>query len=99
MVEKSGHFLLNLVGSNPTPMFRHFGRGFSLEEDAFAGLEIAVTEYGTLIKSCFAHLGCKLTQRVPVGDHDLFVGQIEHATAPLQGEMPYIHTRNSGFSY
>ena len=75
LVEKSGRFLLNLVGSNPTPMFRHFGRGFSLEEDAFAGLDTAPTDYGTLIRSCIANLGCSLTQKIVVGDHDLYVAQ------------------------
>src|SRR3954468_23702884 len=55
LVERSGRFLLNLVGSDSTPMFRHFGRGFSLDEDAFAGLEFEPTDYGTLIRSCLAH--------------------------------------------
>lgn len=99
LVEKSGRFLLNIVGSNPTAMFRHFGRGFALEEDAFAGLDTVPTEYGMLIRSCLAHLGCRFSQKVVIGDHDLYIAHIECATAPPTGEMPYIHTRNSGFSY
>ena len=99
LVEQSGRFLLNLVGANPTPMFRHFGRGFSLEEDAFAGLDTVPTDYGTLIRSCLTHLGCTLSQKIVVGDHDLYIAQIDCATSPPTGEMPYIHTRNNGFSY
>jgi|CXWL01.1.fsa_nt_gi flavin reductase (DIM6/NTAB) family NADH-FMN oxidoreductase RutF len=99
LVEQSGRFLLNIVGANPTPMFRHFGRGFSLSEDAFAGLDTAPTDYGTLIRSCLAHLGCSLSQKIAVGDHDLYIAQIDCATSPPTGQMPYVHTRNSGFSY
>ena len=99
LVEQSGRFLLNIVGSNPAPMFRHFGRGFSLDEDAFAGLDTAPTEYGTLIRSSLAHLGCSLSQKILVGDHDLYLARIDCATQPVAGETPYLHTRNNGFSY
>lgn len=99
LVEASGRFLLNLVGSNPTPMFRHFGRGFGLDEDAFVGLDVEPTDYGKLIRSCLAHLGCTLTQKVPVADHGLYIAQIDWANPPLPGEMPYVHTRTNGFSY
>lgn len=99
LVERSGRFLVNLVGSDSAPMFRHFGRGFLLGEDAFAGLDVEPTDYGTLIRTCLAHLGCSLTQKVLVGDHDIYVAQVDWASPPAPGEMPYIHTRNSGFNY
>jgi flavin reductase (DIM6/NTAB) family NADH-FMN oxidoreductase RutF len=99
LVEQSGQFLLNIVSSNHTPMFRHFGRGFTLDEDAFTGLHTTPTEYGRLIHECMAHLGCRLSQKVLVGDHDLYVAQIECATQPTAGKTPYLHTRTNGFSY
>ena len=40
LIDGSGRFVLNLVGEDPKPMFKRFGKGFSLEEDAFAGLAI-----------------------------------------------------------
>lgn len=99
LVEQSGRFLLNIVSSNHTPMFRHFGRGFTLDEDAFAGLATTQTGYGRLILECMAHLGCKLIQKVVVGDHDLYIAQVESATQPSGGQTPYLHTRTNGFSY
>jgi flavin reductase (DIM6/NTAB) family NADH-FMN oxidoreductase RutF len=99
LVEQSGRFLLNIVSSNHTPMFRHFGRGFTLEEDAFAGLDTTPTEYGMLIHDCMAHLGCRLTQKVLVGDHDLYIAVVESGTQPTSGQAPYLHTRTNGFSY
>ena len=99
LVEQSGRFLLNVIGSNHTPMFRHFGRGFTLEEDAFSGLDTTPTPYGPLIRNCIAHLGCAVTQKVIVGDHDLYVARVECATPPTPGQLPYLHIRNNGFSY
>jgi len=37
LLELSNRFLLNVVGEDRTPMFRQFAKGFSLDEDAFAG--------------------------------------------------------------
>lgn len=99
LVEKSGRFLLNLMGSNPTQMFRHFGRGFSLDEDAFAGLDCEPTEYGMLLRNCVAHLACSFIQKVTAGDHDLYLARIDRAAAPAASVSPYVHLRSSGFSY
>jgi flavin reductase (DIM6/NTAB) family NADH-FMN oxidoreductase RutF len=98
LIDASKRFLLNVIDQDPTAMFKHFGRGFSLEEDAFAGLATEPTEFGPLIKACVAQLGCKVMSRTPVGDHDLYLGEVIWGrVAP--GAKPYIHLRNSGFSY
>ena len=99
LVEAAGCFVLNLIGPDPGPMFRHFGRGFTLDQNAFAGLDCMPTEYGIVIRSCLAHLGCALVQRVDAGDHDLYLARVESASNPPPGQAPYVHTRNSGFSY
>lgn len=51
--------------------------------DYFAGLEPAepppfVRLGGVpVVKGAIAHLACRIVQRVPVGDHTLFVGEVE----------------------
>lgn len=99
LVERSGRFLLNIISANHTPMFRHFGRGFGLSDDAFAGLKTTPTEYGVRLDDCIAHLGCKVSQKVSVGDHDLYVAIVECAIPAAAGETPYVHLRGSGFTY
>lgn len=99
MVEKSGRFLLNIIGTNPTALFKHFGKGFSPDEDAFGGLSVSPSSFGMRIHSCIAHLGCRMTQRVAVGDHDLYIGTVEAAGEMGQVFQPYVHIRSSGFSY
>lgn len=98
LIEGSSRFLINILGHHPAAMFKHFGKGFSLEEDAFAGLDIRTTEYGPLIESCIAHLGCSVMNKVPAGDHNLYIASVE-AAGVVDGAAPYTHVRKSGYSY
>jgi flavin reductase (DIM6/NTAB) family NADH-FMN oxidoreductase RutF len=98
LLETAGRFLLNIVGEDRTPMFRQFAKGFSLEEDAFEGLSTESTDFGPLICDCVAHLGCRILQKVRVGDHDLYAAEII-AAASLGNARPYTHLRTTGLSY
>ncbi len=98
LLEASKRFMLNMIGEDPTAMFRHFGRGFTLREDAFKGLLTTPTEFGPMINGCIAHLGCRMMQRIAVGDHDLFAAQVV-ASVVVNGAKPYTHLRTTGLSY
>ncbi len=98
LLEASRQFMLNVIGEDPTAMFRHFGRGFTLDEDAFAGLQTTPTEFGPMIDDCIAHLGCRMIQKISVGDHDLYVAEVA-ASAVVNGDKPYTHLRSTGLSY
>jgi len=98
LIDASRRFLLNVIGEESKHLFHHFGKGFSLEEDAFSGLSVRETTFGPLIESCIAHLGCQVTNTIPVGDHDLYVGEVV-AAGVVEGARPYTHIRKSGLAY
>ena len=98
LIRSSRRFLLNIIGEDTAPMFKHFGRGFSLEEDAFGGLNTQPTDYGPLLLDCVAQLGCQLVHETPVGDHDIFIAQTV-AGIVREDAKPYVHLRKSGLSY
>ena len=98
MIDASHRFLLNMIGEDPSALFKHFGKGFSLEDDAFAGLSIRDTDFGPLIESCIAHLGCVVKNKVVIEDHDLYVGEVA-AAGVVEGAQPYTHLRKSGLTY
>ena len=98
LVEGSGRFVVNILGSDPKEMFRHFGKGFGPDEPAFEGLACRATEFGTILDQVLGFLECMVQFRMEVGDHWLYVAE------PVSGGMcvesePYIHTRKSGRSY
>lgn len=98
LVRGSGRFVLNVIGPDPAPMFKHFAKGFSAEEDSFAGLDVAPSDYGPLITSCVAHLACNVRQMVTAGDHDVCIAEVT-AAASQGSERPYVHIRKNGLSY
>lgn len=98
LLENGARFLLNLLGDDPVDMFKHFGRGFDLHENAFAGLDVVACEFGPLLQACPAHLGGEVREKVAVGDHDLYIAQV--VAARLSGDFkPYVHLRRNGLSY
>lgn len=98
LVDQSRRFVLSLVGEDPTAIFKHFAKGFSLEEDAFAGLAVTAGEFGPMIDDCIAHIGCEVREKVEAGDHDVYIAEVK-AAAAQPGAAPYVHLRKSGFNY
>jgi len=98
LIDAAGRFVLNVVGDDPSAMFKHFGKGFSLDEEAFDGVATQHSEYGPVLTDCVAHLGCAVTQKVAAGDHDLYIVTVEAGRA-TEGAKPYVHLRKSGLSY
>lgn len=98
LIDASGRFVLNVIGENPAPLFKHFGKGFPLEEDAFDGVETDASPFGPTIRSAIAHLGCVVSNKVASGDHVLYVATVEAAHANADAK-PHVHIRKNGLSY
>ncbi|HKQ49756.1 MAG TPA: flavin reductase family protein [Phycisphaerae bacterium] len=98
LIEASGEFVINLLGEDPTAMFRHFGKGFELGQDAFAGLAVKEVACGIEIADQVARLSVRVRGRCEAGDHVIYVGEVVEASAKEAGRA-YVHTRKSGWSY
>lgn len=98
LIDAVGRFVLNVVSDDPSAMFKHFGKGFSLEEEAFEGVATEPSEHGPMLTDCVAQLGCAVTERIAVGDHDLYVVAVETGRS-TRGAKPYVHLRKTGLSY
>lgn len=98
LIGASGHFLLNLIGDTPAELFKHFSKTYPLDDDAFAGLSVRDTQFGPLIESCIAHLGCRLHESVAAGDHVLHIAEVV-AGGVTDGAKPYVHIRKNGLTY
>jgi flavin reductase (DIM6/NTAB) family NADH-FMN oxidoreductase RutF len=90
---------VNVVGEGQKKFLSHFGRGFSLDEDAFAGLGVERLDgEAPILTEALAHLRCRVSGRISSGDHEVLIltivgGRLQHA-----GE-PYFHSRKSGLKY
>jgi len=99
-LEDGAAFTVNVLEDDgSTDLIVHFGRGFGLEESAFEGLEVYRPNGAPpVLREALAYLECRVAARSPVGDHDLFVGQVVAGATHGDGR-PMVHVRKSGTHY
>jgi flavin reductase (DIM6/NTAB) family NADH-FMN oxidoreductase RutF len=98
LIEQTGAFVLNAIDENPTPMIKHFGKGFGPDEPAFDGLPVRDVDEGVVIEDCASHLRCKVIAHADAGDHRIYVGEITDGGSHGD-KKPYVHLRKDGFKY
>jgi flavin reductase (DIM6/NTAB) family NADH-FMN oxidoreductase RutF len=70
----SNHFGINILTEGQRPLSDHFARK---GHDRFEGVSWTPGETGVpLIYDVLAAIECQVEQRIPVGDHDIFVGRM-----------------------
>jgi flavin reductase (DIM6/NTAB) family NADH-FMN oxidoreductase RutF len=92
-------FTVNVLEANQSEMIAHFGKGFTLGQPAFEGLEIE-RPGGTppVLSEALAYLECRVTGRCSAGDHELIVGEVVNGRVLNEGQ-PMVHVRKSGMHY
>jgi flavin reductase (DIM6/NTAB) family NADH-FMN oxidoreductase RutF len=101
LIDDSGEFVLNLLRENPAAMFKQFGRGFTLEEDAFAGVavsQVAGVAGGVALADALAHLSGRVKGKCDAGDHWLYIAEVMGADI-AEIAPPYVHLRKNGLNY
>ena len=98
LIDGAGRFVVNILGEDATDLLKHFGRGFGPEEDAFVGLPVRVRDYCVQLEACVAHVACDVTEKVPAGDHFVYLGRVVAGEADADAR-PYVHLRKSASSY
>src|SRR5262245_50117754 len=76
LIRREKRFVLNVIGEKDHHLMRKYARGLKPGEDAFAGVNILMSETGGIVLSdCLAYLECKLISVCDFGgDHELFIG-------------------------
>ena len=90
----AGHFGINVLAENQRGLSERFARK---GEDRFNGLGWQAGKTGVpLIPGALAHMEFSVRDRIPAGDHDIFVGEMLHAKA-FEGEpLIYFASRYRG---
>jgi flavin reductase (DIM6/NTAB) family NADH-FMN oxidoreductase RutF len=73
-------FGVNMLSSDQEALSRRFASADSVHR--FDGIAFTRGESGVvLLDDALAHVECKIVDRHPAGDHTLFIGEVESATA------------------
>jgi flavin reductase (DIM6/NTAB) family NADH-FMN oxidoreductase RutF len=93
-------FTLNLIGEGQTNFLSHFGKGFSLDQPAFTGLNVERRDgLGPILGDALGYLTCTVAGRLVTGDHELVVGLVEGGKMLQADGKPYVHVRKNGLRY
>lgn len=99
LLDREGMFCLSVIGESSRQLLAHFARGFDPGEDAFTGIETALSHDGVPYPSqALAHLECRVVGAVDWTDHRLFGGEVVAGDGRLDA-APMVHVRRNGFSY
>jgi len=90
---------VNILGRRQAALYDRFERGFALDEDPFAGVEVTTAVTGApLLCEVFAYIDCRIRSMFEAGDHKLILAEVVAGAVQLSGE-PMTYTRQSGFTY
>jgi 3-hydroxy-9,10-secoandrosta-1,3,5(10)-triene-9,17-dione monooxygenase reductase component len=90
-IESSRRFAINVLGEGDEALARHFARS---SDDKFAGVPLVEGADPPLLEQAIATFVCDVTERVPGGDHSIFVGQVISCTA-TRGRRPLLYYRSA----
>lgn len=93
---------LNQVRKQDPVLFKHFGRGFEPDVDAFAGVDSRPATNGLpLLPDAMLTLEGRVESSMDAGDHVIYLVTVTSGTAHQEvGDFdPFIHVRKNGFSY
>ena len=96
LIEASGAFIVNILPKNDSTLLKDFSRS---SEEPFQGVKTKKGFDGIrVLNDALAYMECEVAQSMQSGDHVLYVGEIIGGKT-LKGGEPYIHLRDSGFSF
>jgi flavin reductase (DIM6/NTAB) family NADH-FMN oxidoreductase RutF len=94
LIERAGHFAVNVLESSQTELGIRFAS--ALVDDRFAGLAVSRAHTGAaLLEGCLAWLECVVRHVLPGGDHSIIVGEVLSAEARPGAPLVY-HRRQWG---
>uniref|UniRef100_A0A7C1NBX7 Flavin reductase family protein n=1 Tax=candidate division WOR-3 bacterium TaxID=2052148 RepID=A0A7C1NBX7_UNCW3 len=84
LIQKSGEFVVNIPDWNLFDAMLYCGTRSGRDEDKFAGAKLTPEKAVKLlrapkIRECIGAIECSLIDRVEVGDHYLFLGEVVYA--------------------
>lgn len=87
LTDSSNAFSVTILSASQQEISDIFAGRISDENDRFAGLEIEELVTGSpFIKGGLAYMDCKVVQRVDLGSHVIFIGEVVASKDLSQGE-------------
>jgi flavin reductase (DIM6/NTAB) family NADH-FMN oxidoreductase RutF len=90
-IDASRRFAVNVLGEGDDELAQRFGRR---ADDKFAGVALVEGSDPPVLARAIASFVCELHERVPGGDHSIFVGRVISCAA-TPGRKPLLYYRST----
>jgi flavin reductase (DIM6/NTAB) family NADH-FMN oxidoreductase RutF len=90
-IDASRRFAVNVLGEDGEELARRFARR---AEDKFDGVTLREGSDPPLLDAAIAHFVCDVHERVPGGDHSIFIGEVLTCAAE-PGRRPLLYYRST----
>jgi 3-hydroxy-9,10-secoandrosta-1,3,5(10)-triene-9,17-dione monooxygenase reductase component len=90
-IDESRSVVVNVLAEEDEELARRFARS---DEDKFAGLGLRDEYHLPVLERAIAYFVCDVHERLPGGDHSIFIGQVRACNA-IPGRRPLIYFKSS----
>ena len=93
---------LNQIAKGDNSLFRHYGKGFDPDGDAFQGLDVVPGRNGLpLLRAAMCSLEGHVCGHMESGDHIIYLVTLSdaHCHRDVSEFDPFVHVRKNGFNY
>ena len=98
LIQRTGHFAVNVLAAEQRELAGALGKPHSRVPEKAAGLALTAGQTGCpLLTDCLASVECALEGQLPAGDSTLVLGRVVHAVLHREGEP--LTMRSAGFKH
>ncbi|HLF77060.1 MAG TPA: flavin reductase family protein [Dehalococcoidia bacterium] len=98
MIESSGMFCINVLETGQVPLASAFFKHVEPNGNKFGDAEFSLSPNGLpVLKDALSFFECKVREKVAIGDHTIFVGEVVEAGVQREGEP--LTLAETGFKY
>lgn len=91
VISTATHFTVNVLAAEQEALSRRFA---AKDPNRFDGVGYSRGKFGpALLDEALAYLECRVSQQVDAGDHTIFIGEVESASAPAGAAKPLLYYR------
>jgi flavin reductase (DIM6/NTAB) family NADH-FMN oxidoreductase RutF len=98
MIEQSGMFLINVLETGQVPLASSFFKHVEPNGNKLGDAEFTLSPNGLpVLKDALSFFECRVREKVAIGDHTIFVGEVVEAGVQREGEP--LTLAETGFKY
>lgn len=96
LIDRSGSFAVHILGRDHVELGPRFAKLIAGVEDPFVGLSFREEVTGSpILDTCIAWLDCRVDSTFAIGDHTIYIGDVQATGRPNAESEPVLYYRRA----